>query len=111
MKRNVFHIVLSLFLTLAINDYVWVHLLSDDQTVAFEIEKEEKEESREELRESKSEEVKHDFLGGGWLSATYSYSFQCIASGVVAHGNSFNPLIPSKHPRLFILFCQLRLDC
>ncbi|MEO9966631.1 MAG: hypothetical protein ABJF11_12615 [Reichenbachiella sp.] len=108
MKIRWFHIFLSLLLTLAVNDYIWIELL-EDEYIVLEVEKEEKEELREELRESKSDEF--DNFSYHSSVSSYSFIFQNIASGIVKHGNSFRPIIKSNDPSLYILFCQLRLDC
>ena len=110
MKKNFLHIILSLLLTIAVRDYIWYEFLGDD-SIAIELETEKQEESKEELRENRSSESRHEFLDGNWIPNPQSFSFQTLASGIISRGNSYHPLATSQGEELVILYCQLRLPC
>ena len=109
MFKRIYHIGLGVLLTLALTDYVWYDLLSDDQ-VAIELESE-KEESREELKEGRTAKPKHEFLCGGLIHGAQSFqfinSFYLAGEFWVFKSCQFS----SGDTRLYIKFSQLRLDC
>lgn len=109
MRKNIFHIVLSFLLTIAVTDYVWYELLNDDR-VAFELETEKEGEEKEELRENRSSESRNDLHYSFVLGAISSFSFERVALGFIKNGESDTPNFGRKAPRLFILFCSLLLD-
>lgn len=111
MKSKYFHIVLSLLLTLAVSDYIWIELFEDQQIIA-ELETEKEKELEEEFREKNNSETKHNFSDVSWFVSTDSFSPQSLSRGnFFKHGNSFCLLGSSNPPKLFILFSQLRLHC
>ncbi|MEP3390453.1 MAG: hypothetical protein ABJO02_19835 [Reichenbachiella sp.] len=111
MKSKYFHIILSLLLTIAVTDYIWIELFEDHKVVAeLEIEKEKEKELEEELREKTNSETKHSFLDVNWFySSNSALSKAPSNSNFFKHGNSFCPLVFSNPPKLYILHGQLRL--
>ncbi|QSE98208.1 hypothetical protein [Fulvivirga lutea] len=111
MKKNIFHIILSLLLTLAVTDYIWYDLLQDDK-LAIELETESKEKTGEESIEDKLTESKEVDSDNHWPlhHASFSEKFS-LHSGLVKRGNSFSPLSKFDSPKLFLLNCQLRIHC
>lgn len=114
MIRHIMHAVLSLILALAATDYVWIPLFNSDEVVlGLEPEtEEEKEKEKEELREGRSSENKHAFPDGGhWLSEFSYISFVPLSYDLIkASVDRF--FLPSRALiHLFILHCQLLLDC
>ena len=110
MKKNCVNIILSLLLTVAVTDYVWYDLLSENQ-IAIEFETDKEEESKEEVREVRSSESRHETLNSGLYPLTQSFSLQTISSGIINYGNSYRPLAGTDGEKLIILHCQLRLPC
>ncbi len=107
MKKHVGYIILSLILTLAVTDYIWVDLLSHTDQVSVELEPE----SKEAVGESESFETKHDSLGAYWSPTFKDFSYQTLYSGVFKFGNTFRPLTEDNDPKFIIRYCQLRLPC
>ncbi len=109
MRKSIFHIILSVFLALAVSDYVWIDLLGDREIVA-ELESEKEKETEEEVREDKAEgeEDPSKHLG---FDAIQHTNQQHTFTGFVAHGNSYFPARQSDHPKRYIRFQQLRLPC
>lgn len=111
LNKKCFHIILSLLLTVAVSDYVWIELFEDERIVA-ELEIEKEKELEEEFKEKDSSHIKHTFIDANWFIASNSSSIQIPSiSSFFKHGNSFCPLVSNTSPKLFILFSQLRLHC
>ena len=105
MKHNIFYIILSLILTLAVTDYIWVDLLHHEQvTISMET-------GSEEVGENKIPETRQDMLVDFYIPSFHSISFKNNSSGVFKFGSSYRPLISDNHPKFFITYCQLRLHC
>ncbi len=109
MRKSLFHIILSIFLALAVSDYVWIGLLGDKEIVA-ELESEKEKESEEEVRESKTEGEEDPSKHLGFSAIQYTNE-QHTFTGFVVHGNSFIPTTQSDHPKRYLRFQQLRLPC
>ena len=110
MKRNYLHIVLAVFLTFAVTDYIWINLFQDDE-IGAELETEKEQESEEEIREDRSSETKHDFQNGTAIHTSNSFLLQNTFTGFVKHGKSFRPLVKRNNLKLYILHSQIRVYC
>ncbi len=110
MRNKLLNIFLSIFLTLAVTDYIWVEIFHKQQVVA-EVETEKEQETEEEFREGRTSEKKQDSLDSNGLVQEYNYQSQNISTGFVKHGNSYRPLAKRNNPKIFILHQQLRLHC
>ncbi|MEQ8239112.1 MAG: hypothetical protein RIA69_07850 [Cyclobacteriaceae bacterium] len=112
MNRSIFHIVIALFLTLAVTDDIWINLLQDDPVrLIAELESEQDAEEKEELREGRSSETKHDTIEGDPFSGSSLLPLHNSYTGFVKHGNSYTPISGRTNPKLFILHRQLLIDC
>ncbi|MBV6643335.1 MAG: hypothetical protein KI791_21625 [Cyclobacteriaceae bacterium] len=107
MKKHLGYIILSLILTLAVTDYIWVELLSHDDQVSIELETE----SKEAVGESESSETRHDTFDDYWSPTFNDSSYQTLFSGVFRFGNTYRPLAEDNNPKFIIRYCQLRLPC
>lgn len=107
MRKHLGHIILSLILTLAVTDYIWVVLLTQDDQVSIEIETE----SKEAVGESETSEKKHDSFDDYWSPTFNDFSYQTLYSGVFRFGNTYRPLAEDNNPKFIIRYCQLRLPC
>jgi|GEM_PF-3420003 len=112
MNRSIYHIVIALFLTLAVTDDIWINLFQDDPVrLIAELESEKDTEETEELREGRSSEIKHDAVDGDPFSGSSLPSLHNSYTGFVKHGNSYAPVSRRNNPKLFLLHRQLLLDC
>ncbi|MEQ8337723.1 MAG: hypothetical protein RIA62_10280 [Cyclobacteriaceae bacterium] len=107
MKKHLGHIILSLILTFAVTDYIWVGLLTHNDQVSIEFETE----SKEVVSESESSETKHDTFDHYWSPTFNDFSYQTLYSGVFRFGNTYRPLAEDNNPKFIIRYCQLRLPC
>ena len=111
MKHSHIHIILALVLTIAVTDYVWLNLLEENQIVA-ELESEKENKSEEEsLRESRTLEGQSHWFSGEHTPYSFDFSIQSLFTGFVKHGSSFLHLSKRGAPRLFLLHCQIKIDC
>jgi hypothetical protein len=109
MRRNISHILLSLVLTLAVSDYIWVEIF-EDQHLVVELETE-KEPIEESLRADKADSESLQFVNLRCCEIFNSFENQTISSGFLKHGNSFSQQYLSSPPKLFIRHHQLQLNC
>ena len=110
VKKNIFHIILSLLLTIAVTDYIWYDLLQGEK-LAIELETDAKEKAGSEVVEDNVSETKDLELNVEWPPIhEYSESL-VIFSGLIKQGNSFSPVSNFDNPKLFLLNCQLRIPC
>jgi len=108
MKKHLGHIILSLILTFAVTDYIWVDLLSHDDHVSIELETES---NKEAVGESELPESRHDAADDYWSPTFNDFSYQTLFSGVFRFGNTYRPLAEDDNPKFIIRYCQLRLPC
>lgn len=99
LKRNTWLILLSLILTVAVSDYIWVELLGSDQIVA-ELETEKEKESEEELREAESKENRHTYQNCNFLHLIGNLPSINTHSGFIKSGNSFKQHSENLKPKL-----------
>lgn len=109
MRRGLSHLILSLVLTLAVSDYIWVEIFEDYHFVV-EIESE-KESIEESLRSDKAEGESLQFVSLSCCEIFSSLDNRSIFSGFIKHGNSFSQQYLSSPPKLFIRHHQLQLNC
>lgn len=108
MNRSILKIMISLLLTLAVSDYVWIEILEEQHIVA-EIETEK--ESQFEEKEERLSESKHLPSFCSSLQFQPNQLLLQAKAKLVKHGNSFDFQPDSDEVRLFILFRQLRIHC
>ncbi|MEQ9424151.1 MAG: hypothetical protein RJQ09_07035 [Cyclobacteriaceae bacterium] len=106
MRFNVLTIVLSIFLTFATADYVWMGLLNDEQFVAELT----LEDDKKELKEGEETKTKHFDFHNDCQPSSSEVTVN-LHSGYQKCGNSFEVSISGDSPSLYILYHQLRLHC
>jgi hypothetical protein len=110
MKRNFFFLTLSVLLTIAVTDFIWIQVFDDERT-AIEIETEAESKIENSVKEKEALDLEFEFSRGNFVHTQNSNSFNNFSSGFLKHGNSFFSERKSNFPRLFILHCQMRLHC
>lgn len=107
MKKGIIHLLLSLILSFAVTDFIWVELIQDEDIVA-EIETKEQ---KEEVREFETPESKHELDDDQDYTLPQYHNLISTATGFVKRGNSFIPLDQSNGLKRYILYHQLRIHC
>ncbi len=110
MRKSILYIFLSFLLAFAITDYVWIHLIQDDEIfVELQIEKEkEAEEDKLQEGETSKEETVHPIFEFAY--STFSSTGLNLSSGFLKQGSSYIPSSFKFKPGLYILYRQMKLD-
>ncbi len=109
MNRKFLYGVLAILLSFSVTNEVWISLFQDNLIVA-ELESGWEEESEREFRSGEFSTDDHDFVDFGPILPSESFHNLTAFSGFVQQGNSFS-LSSQNHPKLFLLYCQLRFHC
>lgn len=111
LRSRVLHIFLPLFLALAFTNGFLIDFLDED-SIVYELKKEnEKEkESEEDIRESRTSEIKYDSILDGWGLGHLDLNRPRYCQ-YFARGRSLFSHLGIQGRKLFILYVQLRLDC
>lgn len=109
MPYKTHHIILSILLTAAVTDYVWIEFLKKDKSIVIELEAE-KEAGEEEIKEVQRIDTKEESFGlvyycNQFLEPTVVKRF----SGFIKIGNSFLLLTKGSYPKFYILYSSLRI--
>lgn len=110
MKRNFFFLILSVLLTIAVTDFIWIQVFEDERT-AIEIETEVESKIETSVKEKEALDLQFEFSSGNFNTTQNDFTFSNFSSGFLKHGNSLFSERKSNSPRLFILHCQMRLHC
>lgn len=107
MSKRLGHILLVMFLTFAVTDYLWIYLFQQNQTLV-ELETEGEAAFEGEFRDARSHSDNIHIADIGPLLKADPFFIPNITNGFVRCGNSFRLLIRRNSPKLFVLFCRFR---
>ncbi|MDH5602667.1 MAG: hypothetical protein OEY51_01940 [Cyclobacteriaceae bacterium] len=110
MKKNIFHIALSLLMTLAVTEYLW-HIFFVKDRVSVEIGTGTEETFNEEISETEDLEFENFPIGGDFNGIFNRFSVDIASSVTLKFGKLCTPFSRHRTVKLFIVHCELRLDC
>lgn len=109
MLKRVYYIFLSILLTFAVTDYIWLELFQEDQ-VAAEIQSEvDFESSEEELSEDAEHGLKPFDPGSQQAVLKSATTSSLLACAFLKRGNSYELGNSEGDIKLFLKYCQLRI--